>query len=116
MASLRERLRDAARAANSKQYDYQGLPTSIAFRVAELLPGRLQDIIKCRLHVAEWSEIPAWNYEAISYTWGDPNLKVPILVDEKPIHITKNLHAAFKHFRYEDRSRADSETLAVKLY
>ncbi|KAH7343101.1 heterokaryon incompatibility, partial [Pyrenochaeta sp. MPI-SDFR-AT-0127] len=47
-------------------------------------------------------------YEALSYTWGDPKERLPILVNETEVPVTRNLHAALEHFR--------SETIDVVLW
>lgn len=84
-------------------YRYETLPTPTSFRVVELLPGKTDDPISCLLHQVDWSNLR--DYEAISYAWGDPNAKAPIIVYEKIVEVTKNLHAGLTHLRYEDRSR-----------
>jgi hypothetical protein len=38
-------------------------------------------------------------YEALSYTWGDPNDKQEIRLQNSPFPVTKNLHAALVHLR-----------------
>lgn len=62
-----------------------------SFRVLELLPGAETDVITCRAQICTWeSWIP---YEAISYAWGDPNRKVPVVIDGHKTEITRNLQA-----------------------
>jgi hypothetical protein len=87
----------------SGDYDYDFLPRAQSFRVAELLPGYNGEDIICKLHIAEWESTP--KYEAISYAWGDPKSTTFVFCDGKTIEVTKSLHTALSHFRYEDRSR-----------
>ncbi|KAI0550535.1 heterokaryon incompatibility protein-domain-containing protein [Xylaria curta] len=82
-------------------YHYRLLPMS--FRVAELLPGKPGDPISCLLHEVEWSNIP--QYEALSYAWGDPDDRLTIIIHDKRLEITKSLHVALTHLRYEDKAR-----------
>jgi hypothetical protein len=44
-------------------------------------------------------------YEALSYTWGDADITVPILLHGIPHPVTINLELALRHIRYEDRPR-----------
>lgn len=44
-------------------------------------------------------------YEALSYCWGDDTNKLPILVDNKTLHVTKNLRSALRHLRHSSRPR-----------
>jgi hypothetical protein len=45
------------------------------------------------------------NYEALSYVWGDVTPVKPIGLEGKEVLITKNLHSALSHLRYNDRER-----------
>ncbi|KAH8794546.1 heterokaryon incompatibility protein-domain-containing protein [Hyaloscypha sp. PMI_1271] len=45
------------------------------------------------------------NYEALSYAWGDATPVKPIGLEGKEVLITKNLHSALSHLRYNDRER-----------
>jgi hypothetical protein len=45
------------------------------------------------------------NYEALSYVWGDVTPVKPISLGGKEVLITKNLHSALSHLRYNDRER-----------
>ncbi|KAH9220332.1 heterokaryon incompatibility protein-domain-containing protein [Leptodontidium sp. 2 PMI_412] len=86
---------------DSHQHD--ALPTKTSFRVLELLLGEDDDPISCILRLAEWVDLPA--YEAISYAWGDPKARVPVIVDGKWLNVTVNLQTALRHLRYRDRPR-----------
>lgn len=68
-------------------------------RLVEVLPAPgKDDAISVRIHqpVDSTDTTP---YIALSYTWGDPEDTVPIRVDGKPFHITRNLDAALRRFR-----------------
>jgi hypothetical protein len=82
---------------------YEPLMTETSFRVFELLPGSEADAITGKLRAVDWDDFP--QYEAISYAWGDPTQKVPVIVDGARVDITVNLETGLKHLRYEDRSR-----------
>jgi hypothetical protein len=84
-------------------YQHEVLPTKTAFRVLELLPGMEGEPISCLLRSVNWAHLPI--YEAISYAWGNPKARAPIIVDGKSFDVTVNLEAGLKHFRYQDRSR-----------
>ena len=84
-------------------YPYEGLLTKASFRVFELLPGTEHDAVSGKLRTVNWDDMP--QYEAISYAWGNPNRKVPVLVDGKRIEVTLNLRTGLKHLRHRDHSR-----------
>jgi len=84
-------------------YQHEVLPTKAAFRVLELLPGMEGEPISCLLRSVNWADLLV--YEAISYAWGNPKARAPIIVDGKSFDVTVNLEAGLKHFRYQDRSR-----------
>jgi hypothetical protein len=84
-------------------YQHKALPTKTSFRVLELLPGVEGEPISCLLRSVNWADLPV--YEAISYAWGDPKARAPIIVDGKNLDVTVNLQTGLKHFRYQDRSR-----------
>lgn len=84
-------------------YRYEDLPTETAFRIAELQPGKDGDSVVCSLRIVQWPDLP--KYEGISYSWGDPKLKVPIVCDGKKVEVSPNLQSALTHFRHQDRPR-----------
>lgn len=86
-----------------KPYRYSPLPSSFSFRVLELLPGRTGDELSCRLHIEEWTK--KTNFEALSYAWGDPTIKIPIKCDGQRLEITSNLCAGLVELRQQDTSR-----------
>lgn len=84
-------------------YQHEILPTDKSFRVLELLPGVEGDPISCLLRTVHWDDLPV--YKAISYAWGDPNVKAPVIVNGKRLEVTVNLQTGLKHFRSQDRSQ-----------
>ncbi|KAK3313369.1 heterokaryon incompatibility protein-domain-containing protein [Apodospora peruviana] len=44
-------------------------------------------------------------YEALSYTWGNPDHKGPITINDRPCLIGGNLYTALRALRYQDKPR-----------
>ncbi|KAL8940285.1 MAG: hypothetical protein Q9216_002897 [Gyalolechia sp. 2 TL-2023] len=88
-----------------ESYQYEDLPTTPpgSFRVAEILPGRADDPVSCLLHTTDWSN--PLEYEAISYAWGDPNIRATVICQGKRLEVTRNLYEALAQLRHPDRSR-----------
>jgi hypothetical protein len=54
-------------------------------------------------------------YEALSYTWGDPNPVFEVEIDGKRLPVTHNLFFALQHLRYEASKRyMGNETICCK--
>lgn len=63
------------------------------FRLLEIQPSsEPSSQIECTLHHANLLAKP--EFKALSYVWGDPDLKVPILLDSKRYDVTKNCYSA----------------------
>jgi len=81
---------------------YRPLPSHDHFRILELLPdgaiGIVGSQVHCRLRTERLSDSED-NYTAISYVWGDPDNRVPIVCDGKIVEITVNLADALRHIR-----------------
>lgn len=45
------------------------------------------------------------SYEALSYTWGDPNQQTHIIVNENRVAITITLDQALRGLRYAEKKR-----------
>lgn len=84
-------------------YQFVDLRTETSFRVLELLPGGDNAPISCLLHLADWIQPP--EYEAVSYAWGDQNLKAPIKCQGKRLEVGRNIHSGLTALRLTDRSR-----------
>ena len=87
----------------SYQYERLPIPPPGSFRIAEILPGREDDPVSCLLHTTDWSN--SLEYEALSYAWGDPNIRAIVICQGKSVEVTRNLHGALAQLRYQDRSR-----------
>src|ERR1700761_2294258 len=82
---------------------YTELLKGFTVRLIELEEGEPEDEISIRLLIAELDYAP--QFEAVSYVWGDPNVRTPITCNGRPLNITLNLHAALLRARYNDRPR-----------
>jgi hypothetical protein len=98
----------AAKAPTEKLYQYQPLPSYDFIRILELLPGETTENggggVRCRLHTERFADAED-KYAAISYVWGDPNDRVPIICDGRIIEVTINLADALSHIRDWTESR-----------
>jgi hypothetical protein len=72
-------------------------------RLLHLLKGSKSEPIICRLTHVNLDEDP--EYEALSYTWGDPTVTQPIRVNDSLRQFTSNLVLALQYLRYDDRDR-----------
>lgn len=82
---------------------YQPLPSETSFRVLELHPGLEDADIACSLHVHSWIQPPP--FEALSYAWGDPSIRMPLLCDDTQLYTTLNLWDALVRLRQSQKSR-----------
>jgi hypothetical protein len=89
--------------ARDDQYKYTPLQKQTSFRLLELLPGQQDDNISCNLHPDEIGS--SRNYEALSYTWNDPNIKVPTICNGRILQITPNLCACLGALRLRDEPK-----------
>ncbi|KAF4535920.1 Heterokaryon incompatibility protein [Lasiodiplodia theobromae] len=88
-------------------YNYPRLlPEPSAIRLVVLLPSLEQhaDIV-CELCNSALSNIVSDKYEALSYVWGDPNKRRPIIVSRKLFQATENLEAALRNLRHPTQPR-----------
>lgn len=76
-----------------------------SIRIFILDPGKTTDPIRGKLVVRNLSEVEC-TYEALSYTWGDPNsLTSSIEFTEESLPITTNLDVALRQLRSETDTR-----------
>jgi len=61
-----------------------------------------QTIVRCELLFNPKEKVPC--YIGLSYTWGDPELRRPILVGDKVFHATVNLVIALEHLQEEGKT------------
>lgn len=86
-----------------RDFKYAQLPGESSFRILELLPGVKEDEVAYRLHLEDWKDPPS--YEALSYAWGDRDVKVATICHDAILQVTPNLRSCLQHLRYQDRSR-----------
>lgn len=72
-------------------------------RLASILPGRWSEEISCTLSVVSLDDKP--EYEALSYTWGDPSDKVPVILNGVTYLATRNLRSALRRLRSSRETR-----------
>lgn len=80
------------------RYKYESLSGSTPrIRLVTIDPAvGLDEPVSCTLDTVEFGERP---YEALSYVWGDPTIKVPIMIEGKRLDVTPNLADALQHVR-----------------
>jgi hypothetical protein len=61
-----------------------------------------QTVVRCELLSDAEEQAP--RYIGLSYTWGDPQARRPILVGDKIFHATENLAIALEHLQEEDKT------------
>jgi len=91
------------RSLGSDQPLYFPLLQGRIIRLLQLHPGSWSDPISINIFITELEFAP--QYEALSYVWGDPLERVPILCNGRTLKITRNLHSAFRRVRLHDRPR-----------
>jgi hypothetical protein len=83
-------------------FQYQALSQqSDNIRLLRLMPPD-RDNAPIRCHLVNYSlagEAFEHQYEALSYTWGDLQKTVQILLDDCPFYVTVNLHSALSRLR-----------------
>lgn len=78
--------------------DYEPLPHASEYlRILSLHAGNAWEPIRCSLRPVSFHEKPY--YDALSYTWGDPNSTKLIEVDGVAVEVTSNLEQALRHMR-----------------
>ena len=94
---------------NAEVFEHQPLQdASTELRYLYLLPKTHnidhdgQAIVRCQLHSDAEEQAPC--YIGLSYTWGDPGLRRPILVGDKIFHATVNLAIALEHLQEEEKT------------
>jgi len=77
---------------------YKPLPHASEYlRILSLHAGNAWEPIRCSLRPVSFYEKP--HYDALSYTWGDPNATKLIEVDGVAVQVTSNLEQALRHMR-----------------
>ncbi|KAI1117664.1 heterokaryon incompatibility protein-domain-containing protein [Nemania sp. NC0429] len=99
-----KRVKPESEPKTSEPAPYQPIRKPNEIRLLVLEPGQRHDEIRCTLANVRLS----WRtrFEALSYTWGDPKITMPIKLSGNEIEVTKNLHSALQDLRYTDRPRS----------
>ncbi|PVH80534.1 HET-domain-containing protein [Cadophora sp. DSE1049] len=90
------------------EYQYSPLGTD-QFRLLTLHPrvsdpqDASQEVLSISCTLRSYPRDQSPSYCALSYTWGDASIKVPILVNDSKLYVTANLFTALEHIR-EDNS------------
>lgn len=88
----------------STNFNYEPLPDDgFQIRLVTILPGLELEALRCTVRNFVLTE--DLQYEALSYTWGDPTVTSPVLLNGSEFEITTNLEAALQSLRYEDKER-----------
>jgi ankyrin repeat protein len=90
-----------------ENYEYESinLEDDLSFRLVHLLRGE-DGPIQCTLFHANLREVEGLiDYEALSYTWGDPQDQHKIEIDDKEMPVRENLYLALRHLRYTNKER-----------
>jgi hypothetical protein len=61
-----------------------------------------QIVVRCQLLSDAEEQAP--RYIGLSYTWGDPHVRRPVLVGDKIFHATENLAVALEHLQEDDKT------------
>jgi hypothetical protein len=90
-----------------EEYIYESLNLGRpAIRLLQLRQGDDNSEISCSLFQAELNQRnDTVSYEALSYTWGSPDLTERILVNGRYLNVTYNLHSALQQLRYQGKDR-----------
>ncbi|KAH4169655.1 hypothetical protein HBI70_136960 [Parastagonospora nodorum] len=62
------------------KYKYEPLPTPTCIRLLEIAPFAEKNVIRCSLRTFELQHSP--NFRALSYTWGESQVKIPQLLKD----------------------------------
>lgn len=92
-----------------RRYAYTSFTNHNSIRLLRLLPGVMDDDIRCSLDIVPLGEAQG-RYEALSYCWGSGYITVEC-VDERDhslghVAITPNLHEALRHLRSATKARS----------
>jgi hypothetical protein len=66
-------------------------------RLVKLYPGEFDDQVRCELEHISLAGDVARDYIALSYTWGDPKITAPILLNGVQYPVTTNPHSFLRH-------------------
>ncbi|KAF1842115.1 uncharacterized protein K460DRAFT_409538 [Cucurbitaria berberidis CBS 394.84] len=82
------------------EYSYTPLQDVNSIRLLQLEPGYGNAPLKA--HLATYRLEEHYSYDALSYVWGEPDLFESIVVNDRTLHISKNLHTILLQLRLPD--------------
>lgn len=83
----------------TSEFLYDELPKNGWIRLLHLQPGESEQALQCSLVSTSLEEAP--QYEALSYTWGDPEATDTLICGHISVGITANLSDALRRLRLE---------------
>ncbi|KAJ4301345.1 hypothetical protein N0V90_003437 [Kalmusia sp. IMI 367209] len=86
------------------QFEYKILPSEYHIRIIELLPGAIEDVIRCNL-TTELRHHAQKSYDAISYVWGEAK-DDEIICCQRSMRVTTNLANALRTIRAKNPKRS----------
>jgi len=93
--------------SDNKVYQYSKIALQGTIRLMQLQPSPdLQAPIHCSIAhetLAKYENSLLEFHIAVSYVWGDPNVKSSIIVDGERLEITSSLDTALRHIRDGER-------------
>ncbi|CAN9081634.1 unnamed protein product [Alternaria alternata] len=90
--------------AVNKSLRYNRLTRDRTIRVLDLAPGTCDEPVICSLRTVHLDDDDP-RYEAISYTWGNPNDRKPVICNGCAITTTRSLFEALQRFRRVNTTR-----------
>ncbi len=91
-----------------ENYHYRALSSDCAsIRLLRLLPDA-KPFSEIRCELFEYTVQPSSRphlHQALSYVWGDSENRLPIVVNDRRLFVTKNLHAALLNLRNHSLDR-----------
>ncbi|ROV94094.1 hypothetical protein VMCG_08242 [Cytospora schulzeri] len=92
----------AAHDNDGVDFRHQPLPDKDHIRLIEVLDIN-DDGVRCQLTC--WPINNAPQYDAISYAWGDPNLRTLITINDRRLAVTQNCEYVLRQARWHGMSR-----------
>ncbi|KAI0191333.1 HET-domain-containing protein [Astrocystis sublimbata] len=90
-------------------YKYSSLPCDEYIRIATIFAGNDDDDLTISITNETFQANSPPLYEALSYVWGSEDDKQPVRIPDghgrSTLYVTRNLHIALRHLRYNDRPR-----------
>ena len=91
------------------EYNYSCLSLGPVIRLLRLMPYKNQSSAKIQCELFDYNlQDPSERthlYDALSYTWGDPEETLPVYIGEHELPVTTNLHAALSRLRNSSLER-----------